>query len=65
MYDYDNYLDARTDEYLEDLVTCPHCGGAGYDTDEQECYLCEGVGEVAPMLKRQYIKEKQEIHEID
>ncbi len=66
MFDYDGYLERLTDEHLEDLVICPHCEGGGYDTDEQECYLCEGVGEVSPMLKRQYLREKkEEAHEID
>jgi len=60
MYDFDGYLDRLTEQHLEDLDICPHCEGACYDTDEQECYLCEGLGEVSPMLKRQYLKEKKD-----
>lgn len=61
--DYDTYLERLIEQQTEG-ETCPHCKGTGYENSEeeyeQECYFCDGVGEVHPFRKREYIKEKKD-----
>lgn len=46
--DFENAMDKA----LENLETCPECGGNGgdYDDSSKDCYLCEGTGKITKVL---------------
>ena len=42
--------------FNDDLIICPKCEGNKTESDGEECYTCEGTGEISEFIYNQLMK---------